>query len=147
MFYRSVNINNVHLTLVSPSSNINTATIFGVVVAGVVILLLAILATACFLYRRLPGRKTAQAVDNIENVAYDGNAEPGDDNQYEEPTAYAQLDGSKRIPLDQIYENLNVESYESPRDLNENAKRYASFNMHDTNHNVKPEDSVYEIIP
>ena len=117
-------------------------------VAALVILLLAILAAACFLYRRLPEkRETVQAVDNIENAAYDGNAQLGDDSQYEEPAAYAQLDSSKRIPLDQNYESLNVEGYEPlNRDPNENATRYASLNM-DTNHNVKPEDSVYEIIP
>ena len=98
-----------------------------------VILHFAILATACFFHRRGSEREDTQVVNNIQNAAYVGDAQPGHDNQYDEPLAvYAKLDSSKRVPVDKDADKKN-------------AKRYASLNV-DTNAIVKPEDSVYKII-
>ena len=88
--------------------------------AALVILLLAILFVACFQHRRASKKERTKDVENIQNAAYVGDAQPDrrpspleDDGLYEEPAIYAQLDQSRRVPIDRNYQSLNVEGYES----------------------------------
>ena len=57
-------------------------------------------------------------VVNIQNAAYDGDKQPQrklpdipySNSDYEEPSDYAQLDSSKRVPMDANYQSLKTKN-------------------------------------
>ncbi len=135
------------------SPNNNTAVIVGAVVSAVVVLITVIVIIACILYRRIPKRESAREIGNIQNAAYDGDTQPdrrlpqvpNSESDYVEPAEYAQLDSSKRVPIDANYESLNVEGYEQlDRDPNENVQQYASLNLNGNPRNEVPDESLHE---
>ncbi len=113
---------------------------------------------ACILYRRIPRTERVReiAIGNIQNAAYDGDTQPDrrlsqvpdSESGYLEPAEYAQLDSSKRVPINANYESLNVEGYQQlNRDLNENVQQY-QLNLTDANpRNEVPDESLYEELP
>ena len=124
-----------------------------------VFLILVILIIICFRYRRTFERESTQDVGNIQNAAYNGDTQPdrelpqiphNNDSVYEEPAEYEQLDSSKRAPVDENYQSLNVEGYEQLQtDPNENVPQYASLNK---DNNLEGDEgirgeSVCEVLP
>ena len=96
------------------SSDINTGVIIGVVVAAFVVIIAVILIVAWIFYRRKSRKENRQDIGNIQNAAYVGDNQPQrrlpqvpySDSGYEEPSDYAQLDRSKRVPIDANYQSL-----------------------------------------
>ncbi|CAB3981014.1 protocadherin Fat 4-like, partial, partial [Paramuricea clavata] len=99
------------------SSNLNTGVVIGVVVAALVVLIMVILIVTCFIYPRKTRKENTGDTGNNQNAAYDGDTYtdrtlphiPDSDSHYEEPEKYAQLDSSKRMPIDANYQSLNME--------------------------------------
>lgn len=88
-------------------------------VAAVVALIIALVTAIVvrFRYRRSPRKQSSETVDYIQNSAYEGDKEgsirrlpnvPYSEDGYEEPATYAQLDSSKRIPVDKNYQGLII---------------------------------------
>ena len=83
-------------------------------VAALVVIIMAIFIVAWIFYRRKPGNENRQDIGNIQNAAYVGDNQPErrlpqvpySDSDYEEPSDYAQLDSSKRVPVDANYQSL-----------------------------------------
>ena len=147
----------------SDSTSSNTGIIIGAVMATVVLILAVMLIIICFRYRRTLEKESTRDFGSIQNTAYEGDTQPdrelpqrshSTDREYEEPAVYAQLDSSKRIPADEIYQSLNVEGYEPLRtDPNENVPQYTPLNI---NNNIHLKDDggdhyesvhVYEEVP
>lgn len=142
------------------TSSSNTGIIIGAVMATVVLILMVILIIVCFRYRRTPERESTRDVSNIQNTAYEGDTQPDrelpqiphkTDSEYEEPTVYAQLDSSKRVPADENYQSLR--DYQGCEQLqtdpNENVPQYAPLKI---NNNLEddggiPDESVHEEVP
>ena len=128
----------------SSSSDNNIGVIIGVVVAALVVIIAVIVIVACIFYRRKPSSEKQQDVSNIRNAAYEGDTQlqrrlpqvPYSDSGYLEPSDYAQLDSSKRVPIDANYQSLvhnNTKSGPTDADYavlergNENDERYTSL--------------------
>ncbi|CAB4021986.1 Hypothetical predicted protein, partial [Paramuricea clavata] len=110
------------------SSNANTGVVIGAVMAAVVVLIV-ILIVACLLYRRKRKNENTPDTGNIQNAAFEGDTQPRKPSSeipysdYEEPAKlaandqslntedYAQLDISKRTPIDANYQSLNIDVY------------------------------------
>lgn len=90
-----------------------------------------------------------------ENAVYDGDTQPDTslqahptDGDYEQPAEYAQLDSSKRAPVDENYQSLNVEGYDQlQKNPNENVPQYTSLNMKKNDDKRTSEEPTYEEIP
>ena len=88
-------------------------------VAALVVIIMAIFIVAWIFYRRKPGNENRQDIGNIQNAAYVGDNQPErglpqvpySDSDYEEPSDYAELDSSKRIPIDANYQSLTPSDY------------------------------------
>ena len=88
-------------------------------VAALVVIIMAIFIVAWIFYRRKPGNENRQDIGNIQNAAYVGDNQPErrlpqvpySDSDYEEPSDYAQLDSSKRVPIDANYQSLTPSDY------------------------------------
>jgi hypothetical protein len=85
----------------SSSSDNNIGVIIGVVVAALVVIIAVIVIVACIFYRWKSSREKQQDVGNIQNAAYEDTQPqrrlpqmPSSDDDYEEPSDYAQLDSS-----------------------------------------------------
>ena len=129
----------------SSSSDNNIGVIIGVVAAAMVIIIAIILIVACFLHRKRSGMNNQRDVVNIQNAAYKGDKQPQrklpnipySNSGYEEPSDYAQLDSSKRVPMDANYQSLKPKNKQSASDEaadyavlereNENEQRYTSL--------------------
>ncbi|CAB3988513.1 Hypothetical predicted protein [Paramuricea clavata] len=159
------------------SSNLNTGAVIGAVVAALVVFITVIVILTRVIYRRKPRRESTGDIGNIQNAAYEGDIYtdrrlphvPDSDSHYEEPAKYAQLDSSKRVPIDANYQSLNMEllnmegyaqldsskrvpidaTYQSletqdqmqiDRDQRENVQQYGSLNIG----SKSPDVSLYE---
>ena len=82
--------------------------------AAFVVIIAVILIVAWIFYRRKSRKENRQDIGNIQNAAYVGDNQPQrrlpqvpySDSGYEEPSDYAQLDSSKRVPIDANYQSL-----------------------------------------
>ena len=80
---------------------------------AVLILTVTLIAT-CFRYRQILHRQNAPDIGNIQNAVHEGEMRlhrqlphtPHTDGDYEQPAEYAQLDSSKRVPMDANYQSL-----------------------------------------
>ncbi len=160
----------------SSSSDSNIGVIIGVVAAAVVVIVAVILIVAWFFYRRKPGREKREDIGNIQNAAYEGDTHPQgrrlpqvpySDTGYEEPSDYAQLDSSKRVPIDANYQSLRHKNKQGGPEAgdyavlgrgNEKDERYTSLrNKSDNNPgegyvtvmsgNEATKESIYEELP
>ena len=93
--------------------------------AALVVIIVVILIVTWILYRRKTGQENREDIGNIQNAAYEGATQPKrrlpqvphSDSDYEEPSDYAQLDSSKRVPIDANYQSLRHENEQgSPTD-------------------------------
>ena len=88
-----------------------------------VVLLIAIFIT-CFFWKKTRVNTSTGNIGDNENNAYDNVLSPPIElpqlnrsvSEYEQPSPYAQLDSSKRVPMDANYQSLNVENH-TQRDL------------------------------
>ena len=80
---------------------------------AVLILSVTLIAT-CFRYRQILQKQNTADIGNIQNAVYEGDIQlhrklphtPHTDGDYEQPAEYAQLDSSKRVPMDANYQSL-----------------------------------------
>ena len=80
----------------------------------VVIIVTVLLIVTCIRYRHILQRKNTEDTGNIQNAVYEGDTRadrelpqiPHTDGDYEQPAEYAQLDSSKRVPIDENYQSL-----------------------------------------
>jgi negative regulator of sigma E activity len=82
-----------------------------------VVVLIVILIFACLLYRRKQKKENTPDTGNIQNAAFEGDTQPGKPSSeipysdYEEPAKLAQPDSSTRVPVDENDQSLNTEDY------------------------------------
>ena len=68
---------------------------------------------------------------------------PGEEGIYEEPADYAQLDTSKRVPIDNNYQPLNAHYTKLDRSLNEDVQEYTPLHTGDNPENDGPQKLEY----
>ena len=138
-----------------PSNN-NTGVIVGGVMAVLVVIVTVVLIVTCFRYRQVLKKENYGDVGRIQNAVYDEDTQLDTlpqahhtDGDHEQPAAeYAQLDSSKRVPVDENYQSLNVEGYDQlQKNPNENVPQYTSLNMKRNDNKRTPEEPTYEEIP
>lgn len=101
-----------------PTSRHNTWMIIGSVTIVVVVIVTILLVVNYVRYRQILQRKNTDDTGNIENAVYEGDTQPDrelpkilhTDGDYEQPAQYAQLVSSKRVPIDENYQSLIVQS-------------------------------------
>ena len=119
-----------------------------------VVIVTVILIVTCFRHRKILKRENTRDVGKFQNRVYEGDTQPDTPPQirptdYEQPSEYAQLDGSKRVLVDENYQSLNVEGYDQLQsNPNENVPQYTSLDTN-SNHDNKRirEESTYEELP
>ena len=120
-------------------------------VTVVVVIATAISVTHC-ICRRKPREEATQ--DNFQNAGFASDTAesieiyqiPDTEEDYEEPAQYAQLDSSKRVPIDGNYQSLNADYTRLDRGLIENVPQYASLNMACNSRNDTPAEPEYETV-
>ncbi|CAB4011972.1 microneme MIC12 [Paramuricea clavata] len=127
--------------------------IIGVSVAAVIVLVTVILIVARFICRRKEGPDNTRNIGDIQNAAYEGDKQPKrpkmpkkphSEHVYDEPTVYAQLDSSTRVPIDANYQSLNKEGCGQLKiNQNESVQPYASLSNERYKVPGKPAQGIY----
>ena len=124
--HNAVPLHNSFFSTVEPGSPTQTSAIsnigvlIGIVVAVTFVIVLAmVIFVTCFFYKRKQVETNKENVENNENTVYDDVLSPHIElpqlhrtaSGYEQPSPYAQLDNSKRVPIDANYQSLKVENH------------------------------------
>jgi hypothetical protein len=139
---------------VKPSSSINIGIIIGIVVAAVVVVAVVIF-TVCILFKRKTVGTNQRNIENNENTGYDDVLSPRIDllqipdsqSGYEEPSPYAQLDKSKRVPIAANYQSLTVEKHQAQPHKDFQQHSTPNMSSNGTGSSDSPKELEYVIVP